>query len=95
MKSKLSKICSLLPFGIYAVLLLIYFKVNGLVFLGMFLFSWILSLAASVLGIVFSALTLKERLSKLCLCLSVVNAVVGIIWGLFAFTLTFCSAWIT
>ena len=48
------------------------------------LFGWIPSLISSVLGIVFSTLSLKERGAKVFLILSSVNTVIGIFWGLVA-----------
>ena len=95
MKARLAKICPLLPFALYGVLLIIY------IFLCLFpseestsffseaegffilcgLFGWIPTLISSVLGIVFSALSLKERRAKIFLILSSVNAVIGALWG--------------
>ena len=48
------------------------------------LFGWIPSLISSALGIVFSALSLKDGGAKIFLILSSVNAVIGILWGLVA-----------
>ena len=95
MTHRLAKICPLLPFAIYGVLLIIY------IFLCLFpseestsffsgaegffiicgLLAWIPSLISSVLGIVFSVLSLKERGAKIFLILSCVNAVISALWG--------------
>lgn len=95
MKARLSKICPLLPFAIYGVLLIIYiflclfsseestsfFSIAEGFFILCGLFGWIPSLISSVLGIIFSALSLKEHGAKIFLILSSVNAVIGTLWG--------------
>ena len=101
MKARLAKICSLLPLALYGVLLIIYIflclfpseestsffsEAEGF-FILCGLFAWIPSLISSVLGIVFSALSLKERGAKIFLILSSVNTVIGILWGLVALEL--------
>ena len=98
MKARLAKICTLLSFAVYGVLLIIY------IFLCLFpseestsffseaegffilcgLFAWIPSLISSVLGTIFSVLSLKERRTKIFLILSSVNTVIGILWDLVA-----------
>ena len=89
MTHRLAKIFSLLPFALYGVLLLIlniylvFFAFEGS--LSIFLFrslGWIPSLIFSVLGIVFSSFTLKERWSKIFLILSCVNLSVFIALGI-------------
>ena len=95
MKARLAKICPLLPFAIYGFLLIIYiflclfsseestsfFSIAEGFFILCGLFGWIPSLISSVLGIIFSALSLKERRAKIFLILSSVNAVIGALWG--------------
>ena len=91
MKARLAKICPLLSFAVYGVLLLIlniylvFFAFEGS--LSIFLFrslGWIPSLIFSVLGIVFSALSLKDGGAKIFLILSCVNAVISALWGCLA-----------
>ena len=107
MKARLAKICPLLPFAVYGILLIMYIflclfpseestsffsEAEGFfIFCG--LFGWIPSLISSVLGIVFSALSLKDGGRKVFLILSCVNAVIGGLWGWFALQMTIGSWW--
>ena len=95
MKARLAKICSLLPFAlILAVLFLIgldYFDLAHFynierIFVNLW---WIPSLIFSVLGIVFSALSLRERGAKICLLLSCIHCVLAFVWGILVVKLLF------
>ncbi len=85
MKARLAKICPLLPFAVYGLVILLLFMTaldEGYVFsLGFaYVFGWIPSLISSVLGIVFSALSLKDGGKKAYLICSCVNLVVSVAW---------------
>ena len=90
MKARLAKICPLLPFALYGVLLLtvyLYFFGDSLapsvdIFLLVLSLGWIPSLISSVLGIVFSSLALKDGGKKAYLICSCVNLAVSVAWGL-------------
>ena len=90
MTRPLAKICSLIPFAVYGLLVLLTFleetffawnilfiKLIGLVIY----FGWIPSLAGAVAGVVLSLLSLKERHGKLFLICSCVNVAIGVAWG--------------
>ncbi len=93
-KTRLAKICPLLPFAVYGVLLLMRgylflfppcdpdFSKEWEIFLFIILFGWIPSLISSVLGIVFSSLALKDGGKKAYLICSCVNLAVSVAWGL-------------
>ena len=95
MTHRLAKIFSLLPFAVYGVLLIMYiflclfpseestsfFSESEGFFIVCGLFGWIPSLISSALGIVFSALSLKDGGAKIFLILSCANAVISALWG--------------
>ena len=95
MKARLAKICPLLPFAVYGVLLLMRgylflfppcdpdFSKEWEIFLFIILFGWIPSLISSVLGIVFSSLALKDGGKKIFLILSLVNFALSVAWATF------------
>ena len=96
MTNRLAKICTILPCALYGILLLIlniylvFFAFEGS--LSIFLFrslGWIPSLIFSVLGIVFSSLTLRERGAKICLLLSCMHCVLAFAWGILVVKLLF------
>ena len=107
MKTRLAKICPLLPLVVYGVLLIMYiflclfpseestsfFSESEGFFILCGLFGWIPSLISSVLGIVFSSLSLKKGGRKIFLILSCVNAVIGIPWGFLMFHYILSSDW--
>ena len=94
MKARLAKICSLLPFALYGVLLLMRgylflfppydpeFSKEWEIFMFFLLFGWIPLLISSVLGVVFSSLSLKDGRKKAYLICSCVNLAVSVAWGL-------------
>ena len=104
---RLAKIFSLLPFAIYGVPIIMlispflvpskvidpfFIEWKGVLIISI-LFGWIPSLISSVLGIVFSALSLKKGGKKIFLILSCVNAVIGIPWGFLMFHYILSSDW--
>ncbi|MCR5126300.1 MAG: hypothetical protein K6B43_14080 [Treponema sp.] len=87
MKQNLAKICALIPFVIYGVLLLTYFAFTlesfrfTYIFVFGLLFGWILVLVSGILGIVFSRLSQNAHRKGFCFYSSVVNAVIAVIWA--------------
>lgn len=85
MTNRLAKICPLLPFALYGLVILLLFMTaldEGNIFsLGFtYVFGWIPSLISSALGVVFSSLSLKDGGKKIFLILSLVNLAVSVAW---------------
>ncbi len=95
MKHRIAKTCSLLPFGIYGLLIMYIICMFLLapedlcftswldIFYYLVLFGWIPPLVSSVLGIVFSALSLKEKNAGYFFVISIVACFLSFCWGLF------------
>ena len=95
MKTRLAKICTLLPFAVYGVLFFMRgylflfppcdpdFSKEWEIFIILLLSGWIPSLIFSVLGIVFSSRVLKDGGKKIFLILSLVNFALSVAWVTF------------